>query len=115
MKEHKKDMNITIIDKYKKNKKLKNISMTKHKTDMNITEFEKCKKTEQYFYSGTQNRIHIHFGEPNNKHTKIQQRNNKPQNSTRKKVNKNIQSTTDKYIFFIPGTKKSEEWKLYNK
>ena len=50
MTEHKTDMNITKIEKYKK------LNMTGHKTDMNITKTEKYKKTEQHFYDGAQNR-----------------------------------------------------------
>ena len=38
MTQHKTDMNITEIEKYKK------LNMTEHKTDMNITEIEKYKK-----------------------------------------------------------------------
>ena len=68
-------MNITKIEKYKK------LNMAEHKTDMNITEIDRYKKTEQHFYNGTQSRIQLHFGEPNNKHIRIQQRSNKPQNS----------------------------------
>ena len=30
--------------------------MTEHKTDINITEINKYKKTEQQFYDGAQNR-----------------------------------------------------------
>ena len=37
--------------------------MTEHKTDININEIDKYKKTEQDFYNGTQNRIQLHFGE----------------------------------------------------
>ena len=38
MTEHKKDINITKIEKYKKT------NMTEHKTDMNITKIDKYKK-----------------------------------------------------------------------
>ena len=72
MTEHKTDMNITKIVKYKKS--LNSTSMTEYKTDMSITEIDKYKKTEQHFYDGTQNRIQKHFGEPNNKRIQIQQR-----------------------------------------
>ena len=57
MMEHKKDMNITKIEKYKKLNsspmtedeteisitKQKKLIMTQHKTDMNITKIKKCK------------------------------------------------------------------------
>ena len=43
--EHKTDMNITKIDKYKK------LNMTKHKTDMNIT--EKLSSTSMMEYKQT--------------------------------------------------------------
>ena len=54
MTEHRTDMNIAKIDKYKK---LKCNSMTKHKTDMNISKIEKYKKTK---HGGAQNR-HEHY------------------------------------------------------
>ena len=41
-------------------KKLDSTSSTEHKTDMNITKIKKYKKTEQHFYDGTQNR-HEHY------------------------------------------------------
>ena len=105
MTEHKTNMNITKLEKYKKlkmtehktdmkllkltnTKKLNITSMTEHKTDMNITEIDKYKKSEQHFYDGTQNRIQLQFGEPNNKHIQIQQKSNKPQNSQRKRSTK---------------------------
>ena len=68
MTEHKRDTNITKIakiDKYKKKKKKK-------------------KKSEQHFYRG----IQLHFGESNNKHIQIQQRNDQPQSSTQKRLTK---------------------------
>ena len=34
------------------------------------------KKSEQHLYDGTQNRIQLHFGKPNNKHIQIKQRSN---------------------------------------
>ena len=46
--------------------------MMENKTAMNITEIDKCKNNEQHFYDETQNRIELHFGEPNNKHIQIQ-------------------------------------------
>ena len=54
MTEHKTDMNITKIEKYKK------LNMTEHKTDMDITKIEKYKITEQHFCDGAQNR-HKHY------------------------------------------------------
>ena len=114
--EQKTDMNITKTDKYKKNpikqnnnnnnNKLNSTSMMKHRTDMDITEIDKNKKLNM-----TEHKIQLQFGEPNNKHIQIQQRSNRPQNSSRKKVNENIQSTTEQYAFFVPVTKKSEEFK----
>ena len=81
--------------------------MTEHKTDMNITKIEKYKekteqrfcrgiknwhepywKTEQHFYEGTLNRTQLHFGESNNKHIQIQQRSNKPQIPSQKRLTK---------------------------
>ena len=47
MTEHKTDMSITKIDKYKK--KLNSNSMTQQKADMNIIKTDKYKKTKQYF------------------------------------------------------------------
>ena len=105
--------------------------MTEHKRDMNITKIEKYKKAERNFYCGaqnrhehywnwqiqkaehdrTQNRIQLPCGEPNNKHIQTQQRSNKAGNSPRKKVNENIQSTTEQYAYSTPVTKKSEELK----
>ena len=41
MAEHKTDINITKIEKYKK------LNMTEHKTDMNITKIDKYKKKEK--------------------------------------------------------------------
>ena len=43
----------------------------------NITEIAKYQKTEQHFYDGALDRTQLHFSEPNNKHTQIQQRSNK--------------------------------------
>ena len=40
----------------------------------NITKTDKYKKTEQHLHDGAQNRTQLHFGEPSNKHTQIQQR-----------------------------------------
>ena len=51
---------------------------------MNITEIDKYKKTYQHFYDRTQNRIQLHFGEPNNKYIQIQQKSNKRQKSPQK-------------------------------
>ena len=56
MTEHKTDIKITKIDKYKK--KLNNTSTAEYKTNMNITE-----KNEQRFYEETVNRTQLHFGE----------------------------------------------------
>ena len=47
-------MNITKTSQNKK--KLNSTSTTEHKTDMNITKINKYKKIEQHFYDGTQNR-----------------------------------------------------------
>ena len=58
--------------------------MTVHKTDMNIN-----KKLRSTFTKKNKlNRTQQNFGKSNNKHTQIQQRSNKPQNSQQKKVNK---------------------------
>ena len=75
-------------------------SSTEHKTDMNITKINKYTKTEQHFYDGAQNRTQLHFGEPSNKHTQIQQRINKPQSSPRKRLTKifNQQLTSIHYL-----------------
>ena len=54
MTEHKTAMNITKIEKYKKP------NMMEHKTDINITKINKYKKTEQHFYDGAQSR-HKHY------------------------------------------------------
>ena len=62
MTEHKADMNITKIDKYKK--KLNINSMMEHWTH------EHYWKTEQHFYEGTLNRTQPRFDESNNKHTR---------------------------------------------
>ena len=35
--------------------KYKRLNMTEHKADMNITKIDKYKKTEQQFYDGAQN------------------------------------------------------------
>ena len=78
MTEHKTDMNIK-TEKYKK------LNMTEHKADMSITKIGKYKKTEQPFYDGAVKRTQLHFGESSDKHIKIQQRSNKPQNSPQKK------------------------------
>ena len=60
MTEHKIDIDITKIDKYKKNnnkkQKLNSTSMTEHKTDVNITNIEKYKTTE---HDRTQNRKNL--------------------------------------------------------
>ena len=65
--EHKTDMNITKIDKYKKlnmtehktdiniTEKLSSTSMMEYKTDMNITKIDKYKRLKQHFYRGIQN------------------------------------------------------------
>ena len=50
MTEHKTDINITKIEKYKK------LNMTEHKTNLNITKIDKYKTIEQRFYDGVQNR-----------------------------------------------------------
>ena len=63
-------------------------SMTEHETDMNITEIDEYKNSEQHFFDGTQNRIQLHIGEPNNKLVQTQQRSDKPQNSARKSLTK---------------------------
>ena len=59
--------------------------MTENKTDMKITKIKKYKKTEQHFCDGALNRAQVHFCESSNKHIQIQQRSNKPQNSSQKK------------------------------
>ena len=57
-------------------------------------------KSEQHFYHGTQSRIQLHYGEPNNKHIQIQQRSNKPQNSQRKSLTKIFnQQLTSKHFY----------------
>ena len=53
MTEHKTDMNITKIEKYKK------LNMAEHKTDMSITKIDKY-KNKPHFYDGAQNR-HEHI------------------------------------------------------
>ena len=73
---------------------------------MNITE-----KLRSTFTKKTLNRTQPHFGKSKNKHIQIQQGSNKPQNSTQKKVNENIQSITNKYKLFIHVNEKSEERK----
>ena len=78
-------MNITKINKYKK---MNNTSTAEQKTDININQINKYKKTEQHFQVEAQDRTQLHFGEPNNKHTQIQQRNNKPQNFPQEKLMK---------------------------
>ena len=95
MMELKIDMNIIEIEKCKK------LNITEHKTDMKITENDKYKKTEQHFYDETQNRIQLHFGEPNNKHIPMQQRSNKPQNSPQKRLTKifNQQLASIHYLY----------------
>ena len=51
MTEHKTDINITKIEKYKK------LNMTEHKTDVNIIKIDKYKKmTEQQFYDRARRR-----------------------------------------------------------
>ena len=62
MTEHKTDMNITKIDKYKK---------TKQKKQNSTSTAEYYWNTEQYFYKGTLNRTQLQFGESNNKHIQI--------------------------------------------
>ena len=49
MAEHKTEINITKIEKYK------NLNKTEHKIEMNNTKIDKYKKTEQHFYRGIQN------------------------------------------------------------
>ena len=67
-------------------------------------------KNEQHFYQGTQNRIQLHFGEPNNKHMQMQQRSNRPQNSQQKSLTKIFnQQLTSKH--FRPATRISEDHK----
>ena len=104
--------------------KYKTLNMTEKKTDINITKIDKYKKiwtvllphntkwqywkTEQHFDEGTLNKTQLHFDESNSKHIQIQQRYN---TRNTKKVNKNIQSTTNKYTLFLPVTEKSEECK----
>ena len=75
--------------------------MAECKTEMNITDIDKCKKTGHQFYDGTQNRIQLVFGEPNNKHIQIQQKNKKPKNSPRKRLTKifNKQLTSIHYLY----------------
>ena len=94
MTEHKTDMKITKIDKYKK--KLNNTSPAEYKTNMNITE-----KNEQRFYEETVNRTQLHFGEWNNKHVQIQQRSNKPINSPKERLTKifNQQLASIHYLY----------------
>ena len=46
--------NIDTTGKYKK------LNMTEHKTEMNVTKIDKYKKTEQHFYDGAQSR-HEHY------------------------------------------------------
>ena len=60
-----------------KNKQIHSQIKIHNKHLKNITRIDKYKKTEQYFYDGAQNRTQVHFGEPSNKHTQIQQRSNK--------------------------------------
>ena len=40
-------------------KKLNSTSSTEHKTDMNITKINKYRKTEQHFYDGTQKDMNV--------------------------------------------------------
>ena len=77
---HETDMNTTKIEKYKK------LNMTEHKTGMNITEIDKYKKAG--LYNGTQNRIRLPFDKPKKIRLQIQQRSNKPPNSSRKRLTK---------------------------
>ena len=49
MTEHKTDMNITKIEKYKK------LNMKAHNTDITLLKLTSTKKTEQHFYRGIQN------------------------------------------------------------
>ena len=93
--------------------------MTEHKTDMNITKYKKINfleeiqnRHERYWkteHDGTQNRTQLHFGETSNEHMQIKQTLKLPT----KKVNENIQSTTNKYALFIPVTEKLEERKTH--
>ena len=57
MMEHKLDMSITKINKYKKN--LNSTSTAEYKTNMNIKNW----KTEHHFYKGTLNRTQLNFVE----------------------------------------------------
>ena len=65
--------------------------MMEHKTDMKIIEIQKykswlCRNAKQI--QGPQNKIQLHIGEPKNKHIQIEQRSNKPQNSPGGKLKK---------------------------
>ena len=113
MTEHKTDMNIAKIEKYKKLnmaecktdmnitkigkyiKKLNSTSTAEYKTEMNIT--EKLSRGNEETLKRTQ----LHFGESNNKHIQIQQRSNKPQNSPQKSLTKifNQQLTSIHYLY----------------
>ena len=64
-------------------------------------------KTEHHFYDGTLKRTQLNSGESNNKHIQIQQTSKFPT----KKVQENVQSTTNKYTLFVAVTKKTEESK----
>ena len=83
-------------------KKLNNTSSTDNKTYIKITKINKYKKTEQHFHEGAQSRTQLHFDEPNNKHSQIQQRSNEPQNSPRKRLtkmfNQQLTSIRDLYL-----------------
>ena len=85
--------------------------MVEHKTDMNIIEIDKYKKSEQHFYDGKQNRIQLHF----DKHMQIQQRSNRAQNSPRKGLTKifNQQLTSIHFLYLQPKNQKNV--KLSNK
>ena len=96
--------NITKINKYKTSEQyFYDVTQNRHEHYQN----QQIRKTEHHFYDGLQNRTQLHFREPSNKHKQIQQTSKLPT----KKINENIQSTTDKYTLSIPVTKKSEERK----
>ena len=59
-----------------------------HLQQRTLLKLTNTKKTEQHFCDGAQNRTQLHFGEPSNKHTQIQQRSNKPQSSPRERLTK---------------------------
>ena len=89
------------------------LKSTKTDHDRTQNRHEHYRKIEQHFfgdaenrhehywkteYDGTQNRTQLHFGETSNEHIQIKQTSKLPT----KKVNENIQSTSNKYASFIP-------------